>query len=101
MMARICGISRAAAPPWTTRAATRKPALGASPQAAEATVNSAEAEDVHFPPAVRVAEPARGDQPGGHREAVAGHDELDQRRSRVQVALGVRQRHVDDEEVEQ
>ena len=40
MMARICGISRAAAAPWTTRAATRKPALGASPQAAEATVNN-------------------------------------------------------------
>ena len=39
-MASVCGISMAAPSPWTARKPISQPAPGASPQAAEATVNT-------------------------------------------------------------
>jgi hypothetical protein len=39
-MASVCGISMAAPSPWTARKAISQPAPGASPQAAEAIVNT-------------------------------------------------------------
>ena len=50
---------------------------------------------------MQVAQPPGGDQPGRQRQAVPGHHELHRGRARVQAALDVRQRHVDDEEVQQ
>ena len=41
MMARTCGVISAPAAPCSTRAPIRSPALGASPQAAEVSVNRA------------------------------------------------------------
>ena len=41
MMARLPGVNSAPPTPWTTRATTSSPALGAKPQAAEATANQA------------------------------------------------------------
>ena len=61
-MARTWGGSSAAPTPWAMRASTRPVASGAAPQAAEASVNRAEADDEQAPAAVRVTEPAAEDQ---------------------------------------
>jgi hypothetical protein len=50
--------------------------------------------------AVPVAEAAAGDERAGIADAVAGNDELEQRRARVQRAVERRERHVHDEEVQ-
>ena len=94
-------MSRAAAAPWTTRAATRKPALGATPQAAEARVNKLRPMTYstrlpyRSPSLPAVISPAASARPyPATMNWIA-------RGSRVQGALGIRQGHVDDEEVKQ
>ena len=53
------------------------------------------------PAAVAVGERAGGEDQGGERERVRVHHPLQPRQARVQVVLDVRQRDVDDRDVEQ
>src|SRR3954465_14801395 len=87
MMASTCGIRIAPATPCATRARTSVVGEGATPQAADVTVNSASPsaytrrrpgpERAPARAAEPVAEPAGGDEQRGKGEAVAGDDPLE------------------------
>jgi hypothetical protein len=93
------GIITAAAAPWTNRATTSAPGLGARPHATEAATNSASPT-----PNARRAQPI-GERPGGQQQRgkhqrVAVHDPLQPGHPAAKVAADSRQGDVDDHRVE-
>jgi hypothetical protein len=89
----------AAAAPWASRAAMRSPVPGARAHSAEVTAKAAIPSVNALPPVV-VTEPASGHQEGRAGQGVPGDHPLDGGGAGVQPVLDVRQREVDDEEVE-
>ena len=94
-------LAAAAAIPCTPRATFRNSSDGASPQATEASVNTAMPNEVHAPAAVQVGERRAGHDEDRHAEAVGGDHPLQPRFADRVVALDLRQRHVHHQRVEE
>ena len=92
--------SIAAPVPWTARAPSSTAMFGASAQASEETVNNAHSPDEDAAAAEAVGDGARAEHDGGQGERVGVDDPLDAGQAGVQVAGDVRQRRVDDRDVE-